>query len=282
MIPRFGNIALSAPIPELFGGLGANQICDTDSTGRRGGAKANRAASGRCAAARYGSCVRAGQNGPSWGDSTHDALLQDFFVYEEGMRSEEEGFDAVCVDSVSDSGVAALRSRLRIPVVGPGHVCYQIAGLLGRKFSIVTMWDRWNHFYIKSLKEYGLVDHCASIRSPGVVPDNRNLTAGKEEELFPALERCCRLCIDEDGADVIILGSTTMHEAHRYLSERLPVPVLNPGLLGLRIAELFVTLRLSHSQVAFALAQDPKDALFEAAANAVNTRPDGLKLTVRR
>jgi allantoin racemase len=221
------------------------------------------------------------KNGPTWGDSTHDALLQDFFVYEEGMRSEEEGFDAVCVDSVSDSGVAALRSRLRIPVVGPGHVSYQVAGLLGRRFSILTMWDRWNHFYAKSLKEYGLESHCASIRNPKLVPDNRNLATGKEDVMFPALAECAWRCIREDGADVIILGSTTMHQAHAYLAECLPVPVINPGPLGLKFAETMVLLGLTHSEEAFRLAQDPKDQLFQTAADAVSTRPAGLTLSVK-
>lgn len=41
-------------------------------------------------------------------------------------------------------------------------------------------------------------------------------------------------CVEVDGADVIILGSTTRHEAHAYLAERLPVPIINPGPLTYR------------------------------------------------
>jgi allantoin racemase len=42
----------------------------------------------------------------------------------------------------------------------------------------------------------------------------------------------------DDGADVIGLGSTTMHGAHRYLSDRLPVPVINPGPLTYKLAKM--------------------------------------------
>ena len=57
--------------------------------------------------------------------------------------------------------------------------------------------------------------------------------------------------IDEDGADVILLGSTTMHEAGAYMSEHLAAPVINPGPVAIKMAEAIVELGLSHSKVAF-------------------------------
>ena len=46
---------------------------------------------------------------------------------------------------------------------------------------------------------------------------------GKEATIFPKLEAEARKAIEEDGADVICLGSTTMHQSHAHLSERLAV-----------------------------------------------------------
>ena len=48
-----------------------------------------------------------------------------------------------------------------------------------------------------------------------------------------------------------MLGSTTMHEAHAYLAERLPVPIVNPGPLTYRLAQAAVRLKLNHSRVAY-------------------------------
>ncbi len=77
-------------------------------------------------------------------------------------------------------------------------------------------------------------------------------------------------CIEEDGADVILLGSTTMHQAHAYLAERLAVPVINPGPLTSKLAQAAIALRLSHSRRAFPRPLVPKegmiDAMFRAAA----------------
>ena len=66
-------------------------------------------------------------------DSAYDALVFDMYVTEAGLRAEEEGFDAVVIDTMSDSGLWALRSRLTIPVFGPGLVTYCVGIMLGNR-----------------------------------------------------------------------------------------------------------------------------------------------------
>ena len=183
--------------------------------------------------------------------SHHDYLLGDLAVFEAALDAQEEGYAAVCIDTMTDSGVAPLRSVLDIPVIGPGRVSYLTALMLGQRFSIVTMWDAWKAVYRKSLDELRLADRCASIRAINVEPDGHNLLVGKEDRVLPALEEAARRYIEEDGADVICMGSTTMHQAHAYLRDRLPVPVINPGALTYKIAEAFLALGLSHSRAAY-------------------------------
>ena len=83
--------------------------------------------------------------GAALGDSYYDTMLMDMSVFEAGIKAEEEGYDAVCIDTVSDSGMYALRSRLNIPVLGPGQAAFHVACMLGHKFSVITMWDEWFH-----------------------------------------------------------------------------------------------------------------------------------------
>ena len=49
-------------------------------------------------------------------DCYYEDLVFDMYITEAGLRAEEEGYDAVIMDTVSDSGLWALRSRLSIPV----------------------------------------------------------------------------------------------------------------------------------------------------------------------
>lgn len=198
--------------------------------------------------------------GAALGDSYHDMLLMDWTVFQAGITAEDDGYAAVIVDTVSDSGVRALRSRLSIPVVGPGEAAFHMAMALGKRFTILTMWPQWFPLYEKTIAEYGLSSRLASLRSIDTRPDVTELLAGKEEVIFDALAKEARRAIDEDGADVIVLGSTTMHQSAGYLASVLPVPVINPGVVAWKQAETLVTLGLSHSKRAFPSPEVGKDA----------------------
>ena len=183
--------------------------------------------------------------------SQFDAVLGDLAVLDIGLSAEEEGYDAVCVDTVSDAGVPALRSWLSIPVVSAGQAMFSTALTLGRRFSILTMWDAWRWFYEKTLADMSIHHHCASIRAIGMEPDSRTLLTKKLNQAMPRLLDAAWKCVEVDKADVICLGSTTMHQAHERLAEELPVPVLNPGPLSYRFAEMLVGLELSQSRAAY-------------------------------
>lgn len=189
--------------------------------------------------------------------SGHDSVLAELSIIDAGMTAEAQGYDAVCIDTMSDTGVAALRSLLDIPVIGPGRHSMLAALMLGRRFSILTMWDAWRPLYRKTIADLGLAEHCASVRAANITPDNRNLLAGKESQVFPVLEEVAMRCIREDGADVIILGSTTMHEVHGHLASRLPVPVVNPGPLSYALAQSAIRLGLRHGIRAYPRVQAP-------------------------
>lgn len=102
----------------------------------------------------------------------------------------------------------------------------------------------------KNLQEYGLADKCVGIRSSGLPPDRVNLLGGKEDVVFPQFLKCGQELV-EMGAEAICLGSTTMHEAHEFLSQELPVPVINPGPLTYKLAETVLGMGLSHSGKAY-------------------------------
>jgi Asp/Glu/hydantoin racemase len=157
---------------------------------------------------------------------------------------------------------------LDIPVIAPGRASMLTALTLGDRFSILIMWDRWRPLYRKTIAELGLDWRCASIRSIRVAPNNRSLLAGKEDEVFPRLLEAAKRCIEEDGAEVILLGSTTMHQAHAYLAERLTVPVINPGPLTYKLAESALALLLTHSRKSFAKPLVPKFAMLDAMVGA--------------
>jgi allantoin racemase len=191
--------------------------------------------------------VVAVKNGAETADSIYDVFLMDMFIFEAGLSAQRDGCDAVCIDTVSDSGMKPLRSRLDIPVIGPGQVACHVAMMLGEKFSFLATWGKWEPIYRKIVHEYGIAHRMASIRSPNLPPDLAQLITDDEAYLPPLLEEA-RKAIDEDGAGVIVLASTTMWQAHDYLQEHLEVPVVNPGVWSFKLAELIVRMGKSHSK----------------------------------
>jgi allantoin racemase len=64
-----------------------------------------------------------------------------------------------------------------------------------------------------------------------------------------------------------------MHQSHAWLSQRLPVPVINPGPLSYKMAEAALGLGLSHSRQGYPKPMHPRldmlQAMMSAAQQAV-------------
>jgi allantoin racemase len=140
---------------------------------------------------------------------------------------------------------------------------------LGNTFGVLTQWEPWIPETVKVVAEYGLSDRFASIRAIDVRPDLAELLSGKEGDVFPLLLEAGRLCVD-DGAEVICLASTTMHEAHGYLAERLPVPVINPGPVTYKLVETILALGLTHSRKTYQKPAVPKLEMIRAMLDAAS------------
>ena len=69
-------------------------------------------------------------------DSHYEDALAAAFVLEACSSAEVDGFHGVCINTVTDTGIEAVRSRLSIPVVGAGESSFSLASRLGNSFSI--------------------------------------------------------------------------------------------------------------------------------------------------
>lgn len=195
-------------------------------------------------------------------DSAYESTLADAFVLDAGATAEAEGYNAVCSFSMSDSGVAALRSRLSIPVIGAGQAALALAAQIGHRFSVITMWEPWRQHVLENAAKYGLTARLASVRHINTHPNPQELLAGKEHFIFGALEAAAKEAITGDHADVIVLGSTTMYQAYAHLAATLPCPVVSPGLAAYKACETLLDLGLSHSKLAYPSPESTCDSVF--------------------
>jgi allantoin racemase len=213
-------------------------------------------------------------DGPNVGTSYYEWALLETYVVEAGLSAEDEGFDAVVVDTTTDSGVRTLRSRLTIPVVGAGMTAYAIAMLLGTRFSIITYTPDHTFLVEDSLRSYDLTGRCASIRNVGVAPVLENATDAAKEREARLFVQEGRRAMEEDGAHVLLVASTTMHRQARAMQRELSVPVVDPGPTAIALAEMLAGLGLAHSKAAYPSPASPQDELFFALPSALPRPPD--------
>jgi allantoin racemase len=182
-------------------------------------------------------------------ESLYDEARLAPWTVEMCVEAERRGFDAVITGCVGDPGVEAAREMVRIPVIGPGQAAFHAAAMLGDRFSALSPLDGTVRPTRALVRHYGLAGRCASIRPVDCTV--MALRAGDEQTLGRLLD-VARRCIDEDGADVIVLACASMsHVFGDRLAAALPVPVVNALRVSLRTAEMLVGSRLTHSKVAY-------------------------------
>ena len=149
-------------------------------------------------------------------------------------------FDAVIVAAFGDPGLGGLREALPCPVTGLTEAALASACLLGQRFSIVAISQRIRAWYRETVEHIGLAGRLASIRGlDEPLADIGNVQADQGERLIRLAERC----VDEDGADVLVLAGAPLAGLARSLRGRLPVPAVDGVSSAVRHAESLVRLQ---------------------------------------
>jgi len=189
------------------------------------------------------------EKGPESIEQYYDLAWAEVFALREIEKAEEEGYDAVITYCFDDPALLAAKEKLRIPVVGIQEPSIHLASMLGRKFSVVGVGGELTKGSVEdSVKVHGLENSLASVR----LTDISVLHIKRDRErLKNALLKEARKAVEEDGADVIVLGCGSLLGLAEELQKELKVPVVDPGLAALKIAEDLVKLRLAQSKRAF-------------------------------
>lgn len=149
-------------------------------------------------------------------------------------------FDAAVIACFSDPGLQAARELYPIPVVGIAEAAMMTACMCGARFSVVTVGRRMAPVLSEIVASYGLSNRLASIRTvERSVEHVGSRPLSFDDDFFQASRRA----VDEDGADVIILGGAVTAGMGRRLSEQMDVPILDGVSCAVRQAEVLASLR---------------------------------------
>jgi allantoin racemase len=165
------------------------------------------------------------------------------------------GCDAAVVAAFADPGVGGARELLSIPVIGMAEAAMLTACMLGRRFSIVTFATAMGPWYRECVDYNGLSRRLASIRCvSGVFRDITSV----QEDMGDALAEACRQSVEQDEADVVILGGAPLAGLASAMADRVPVPLVDGVAAAVRQAEVLAAMRVRKATAGTFRRPDPK------------------------
>ncbi|WP_405233827.1 aspartate/glutamate racemase family protein [Lentisalinibacter salinarum] len=171
-----------------------------------------------------------------------------------GLEAEREGYAGLYINTVGDYGIAELREAANIPVTGAGEGAIRTAQAGARRFAIVTIWPPSLRFvYDAALAATNAREDCVAIRH--LSGDADLATLGQADNFVQEMQACgmtsmakiravCMRALEQDGADVIVLGCTCMHPVAELL-EADGLSIIEPMAAGYRHLESLVSARSS-------------------------------------
>ncbi len=149
-------------------------------------------------------------------------------------EAEAARWDAIIIACHSDPGIDAVRERVLNPVIGIGEASYAAAISAGRRFSLITLTERFVPRKREQIRRLGLLERCASIRAlgAGVLESHEGRDRLRDRYLREA-----EAALRQDGADAVVLGCSGMAGMAEDLRARLGAPVVDPVVAAVKLAE---------------------------------------------
>lgn len=150
------------------------------------------------------------------------------------LMEELDGADAVIVSAFGDPGRVDLAERLPVPVVGLAEAAFEsAAALVSGRFGVVTTMPDLCPRIDTLAHQHG---HAARLVSVRVTPGDPTTLVADRATLIDALTVTGAACVDEDGAEAIIVGGGPLAGTAPVLAQRLGVPVISPVAAAVSVA----------------------------------------------
>lgn len=181
-------------------------------------------------------------------------------------------YDAVVLLGGGDPGFPEAREigrRHRVPVTANAHAQMHVAMTLGNRFSIIDISETHNAHMAELVVCYRMTHGLASIRNidyplprpvhrgrPTLRGEAERHAAGESSGMLEAAVAAAVAALEEDGAEVILLGCSAAFWLQGPLQERLAalgweVPVLEGYRCSIEMARLMVRLGVDASGITF-------------------------------
>ena len=157
------------------------------------------------------------------------------------LKENDNNFDGFIIACHDDPNLDVMKEITKKPVVGIGESSMKMASMLGHRFSVVSTSQHSIPIKEALVQKYHLQDVLASVKAP-----EDEMSEQSEEEKYMHVAQSA---IEEDMAEVIVLGCAGMTGLDKRLAEKLDVPVLDGVVCALIIAAGLVKYGVSTSKI---------------------------------
>lgn len=186
--------------------------------------------------------------GPRWIETAADVAVAAAETV--AMIAAHPDRDAYLVGCFSDPGLLAARELTGAPVLGVGESAYLAAGLVARRFAVITTLPRGVVDIEDALRALGWSDRCAAVLALGQSVADQD---GDASAIVAAGHRA----VGEHGAEALVLACGAMTAAGRAASRELGVPVVDGVTAGAQMAHALWRAGLATAQIGSLAAPEP-------------------------
>ncbi|MEM0987616.1 MAG: aspartate/glutamate racemase family protein [Pseudomonadota bacterium] len=139
--------------------------------------------------------------------------------------------DAYVIACYSDPGLALCRAEIDRPVFGIMESGLATALARGDRFGVIALSEIAIKRHLPAIRAHGFDDRLAAERAVGT-----SVAESADEAAFDGLLAAGRTLVDQDGADVIVLGCAGMARHRKGLEAALGCPVIDPTQAAVSMA----------------------------------------------
>jgi allantoin racemase len=155
----------------------------------------------------------------------------------DSLARHHAGFDAAILAISFDSGLAAARELLPIPVLGITESSLRAAAALGERIGVITFGTLSRKLYDDVFARSGVLPSIAAIRTIDIASASEYLAPA---QLDARIAATANALADEEGVDAVVICGAAMSGVARRLKNAVRVPVIDGVAAAVIEAEALV------------------------------------------
>jgi len=183
--------------------------------------------------------------GPVAIESAYDETLAAFYCMDLVKKANNENYNAVIIACFADPGLVAMKEISDILVVGIQEASMHVASMLGNKFTILTPMKKRIPSKYNDVWRNKLTYNLASVRELGMTVTE---TDEKPDLAQKRIMEVAKQAVEEDGAEVIILGCAGMVGYAEKIAKELNIVVIDPTSVAFKYVEAMIEAGIKQSK----------------------------------